>query len=117
MTQYYPLLASLNQISQEVTHFDTTLAEARLTVEFLRVYGHHGFKTHCVKKGALIYISTSPFPDDMGRHTRSHSRSNGSAIGLFGKIPDGSATGHLEPDSQEARSHPCSNMLLISPFF
>jgi hypothetical protein len=35
MTQYCPLLAPLNQTSQEVIHPGTTLAKARLTVEFL----------------------------------------------------------------------------------
>ena len=33
-TQYFPLLAPPNQTSQEVTHYDTNLAEARLTAEF-----------------------------------------------------------------------------------
>ena len=33
-SQYCPLLAPLNQTSQEVTHPGTTFAEARLTVEF-----------------------------------------------------------------------------------
>jgi hypothetical protein len=33
-TQYCPLLAPLNQTSQEVTHPGTTPAEARLTAEF-----------------------------------------------------------------------------------
>jgi hypothetical protein len=33
-TQYCPLLAPLNQTSQEVTHPSTTSAEARLTAEF-----------------------------------------------------------------------------------
>jgi hypothetical protein len=33
-TQYCPLLAPLNQTSQEVTHHGTTPAEARLTAEF-----------------------------------------------------------------------------------
>ena len=33
-TQYCPLLAPLNQTSQEVTHPGTTLVEARLTAEF-----------------------------------------------------------------------------------
>jgi len=34
MTQYYPLLALLNQTSQEVTYPGTTLVGARLTTEF-----------------------------------------------------------------------------------
>jgi hypothetical protein len=34
MTQYCLLLAPPNQTSQEVTHPGSTLAEARLTVEF-----------------------------------------------------------------------------------
>jgi hypothetical protein len=33
-TQYCPLLATLNQTSQEVTHPGTAPAEARLTAEF-----------------------------------------------------------------------------------
>jgi len=32
--QYCPLLAPLNQTTQEVTHRGTTLAEARLTAKF-----------------------------------------------------------------------------------
>jgi len=34
MTQYYPLLAPPKQTFQEVTYLGTTLAKARLTVEF-----------------------------------------------------------------------------------
>jgi hypothetical protein len=42
MTQYCSFFVLSNQTSQEVTHPDTTLAEARLTAEFLKVHGHHG---------------------------------------------------------------------------
>jgi len=64
--QYCPLLVPPNQTSQEFTYPSTTLAEARLTAEFWLVHGHHGFKTHCVKNGAFIHISTSPFPGNVG---------------------------------------------------
>jgi hypothetical protein len=68
-TQYCPLLAPLNQTSLEVTHLGTTLTKARLIAEF----GHHGFKMHCVKNGANIYIRTSSFPysGNVGRQNHS----------------------------------------------
>jgi hypothetical protein len=68
LSQYCPLLEPPNQTSQEVTHSEITLAEARLTAEFWWVHGHHGFKTRCVINGAFIHISTSPFLGDVRRH-------------------------------------------------
>jgi hypothetical protein len=69
-TQYCPLLAPLNQTSQEVTHPGTTPAEARLTVSSDGIITITALKCVVVIEGRSIHISTSPCPGNVGRHNQ-----------------------------------------------
>jgi hypothetical protein len=68
MIQYCSLLSLPHQISQEVTHSGTTLANACLIAKFQQIHGHYDFKMRYVKKGGNIHISTCPFLGDVGCH-------------------------------------------------
>jgi hypothetical protein len=85
-TQYCPLLAPLNQTFQEVTHLGTAPAEARLIRSSDGIITITSLKDVVVIEGESIHISTSPYPDNVGRHNHPLSGPSVPAGGLHGLV-------------------------------